>query len=265
MSPAVMWCQNRCLHCWRATEFTVGTELKPNEVDKPSLIIEKSIEAQRRQLSGFGGNPDVNKKKFEEAQEPKHFAISLAGEPTIYPLLDELIKELRKRGISSFLVTNGLLPERLQQLVKNDALPTQLYISMNAPDKESYKKFNRSLLTDAWEKFNKSLELMRGMQTRRVIRITAVRGLNMHNIEGYVRQIEKAMPDFIEVKAFMAVGYARKRLGVERMPTHAEVKAFAGELASKLHEKGYKLLDEKEESRVVLIGKNKEDMKIKKI
>ena len=37
MTPAVMWCDNKCLHCWRAIELTLGNELK--ETDSPSEII----------------------------------------------------------------------------------------------------------------------------------------------------------------------------------------------------------------------------------
>jgi len=51
-------------------------------------------------------------KKWEEAQEPTQFAISLSGEPTLYEKVGELIEELRRRGKTSFLVTNGLYPEK---------------------------------------------------------------------------------------------------------------------------------------------------------
>src|SRR4030042_6523564 len=79
MSPAVMWCQNRCLHCWRAIELTVGNKLK--EIDNPKKIIDKCIEAQKKMLIGFGGNKKINLKKLKEAMEPMQFAISLSGEP----------------------------------------------------------------------------------------------------------------------------------------------------------------------------------------
>ena len=46
-------------------------------------LIKKAIVAQRKQISGIKGNKKVNLKKFEEAQEPQHFAISLSGEPLI--------------------------------------------------------------------------------------------------------------------------------------------------------------------------------------
>ncbi len=262
MTPAVAWCQNECLHCWRAIDFTLGNKLKKSEVDKPGDIIKFCIEQQRRLLSGFKGNKNINMKKFSEAQDPKHFAISLAGEPTIYPLLSNLIKELRKQKKTSFLVTNGLMPERISELNKKDALPTQLYISLNTPNKKMYDAWHRSVLKNAWERLNKSLEIIRTLETRRVLRMTLVRELNMIEPENYAKLIKKAMPDFVEVKAFMSVGFARQRLGYERMPSHAEIKNFAEKIAKSTK---LKILDEKEESRVVVLGKDKEGLKIRGI
>lgn len=40
----------------------------------------------------------------------------------------------------------------------------------------------------------------------------------MGDIEGYSELIEKTNPDYIEAKAYMFVGYSRKRLEVENMP-----------------------------------------------
>jgi len=50
----------------------------------------------------------------------------------------------------------------------------------------------------------------------------------------------------------MHVGFARARLNIESMPSHAEIKAFAEELA---RETGYGIIDESEPSRVVLLKK----------
>jgi tRNA wybutosine-synthesizing protein 1 len=203
----------------------------------------------------------VNKKKFKEAQEPKHFAISLAGEPTTYEYLDELIRELRKKNKTTFLVTNGLMPERIIQLEKEDALPTQLYISLNAPNKIMYDKWHKSLFKDAWQRFHKTLSLLPSINTRKVLRLTLVRNLNMIEPQNYAKLIKKSQANWIEIKAFMSVGFARERLGYERMPSHAEVKNFAERIANLIK---LKIIDEKEESRVVLLGKNKQDLKISK-
>ena len=272
MSPAVMWCPNRCLHCWRATELTIDSELK-GKVDSPKEIIDKCIEAQRKLLIGFNVDEKskkkqlsrANMKKYLEAQEPMQFAISLSGEPMVYEKIGELIAELRKRGKTSFLVTNGLYPEKLEEMKKKKQLPTQLYISVNTPNKEMYNKFHRSSKKDAWERLNKSLEIMSRLRgkTRTVFRMNLVKELNMNPemAKEYAEMIKKTNPMFVEIKGFMSVGFARQRLGYERMPYHKDIVDFAKKILKFLPE--YKFLDEKKESRVVLLGKDKKDMKIK--
>ena len=263
MSPAVGFCQNRCLHCWRAIELTI--DQKMNGGDDPKEIIDKCIKAQRKLIIGFKGNSKINKIKFKEAQEPMQFAISLTGEPTLYPKIGELVSELRKRGKTSFIVTNGLQPSVLSKLNKGGNLPTQLYLSLNTPDKKLYKKWHRSLDKNAWKKFNETLELFPKLKTRKVIRMTLVRDLNMNDkyVKDYIKLIKKAKPDFIEVKGFMSVGFARQRLGYETMPTYEEVMDYAEKICEELG-KEYKILDEQVFSRVVLIGKDKEKMRIRK-
>jgi len=264
MSPAVGYCQNKCLHCWRAIELTIGDKIK--EGDEPKKIIKDCISAQRKLLNGFKGNSKINMEKFKEAQEPMQFAISLTGEPTLYPKIGELIKELREQGKTSFLVTNGLCPEVLKKLSESNCLPTQLYISLNSPNEELYKKWHRSSEKNAWKKFNKSLVVMNGLDCRRVVRMTLVKGLNMDEgmVEDYVKLIKKAFPDFIEVKGYMSVGFARQRLGYDKMPNFEEVRGFAEKVVKELSS-GYKILDEHEFSRVVLIGVDRKKMKIKEI
>jgi tRNA wybutosine-synthesizing protein 1 len=264
MSPTVGFCQNRCLHCWRAIEHTIGDEMK--DVDNPKDIINGCIKEQRKLLTGFKGNSKINLRKYKEAQEPMQFAISLTGEPTLYPRLGELIIELRKRGKTSFVVTNGLQPEVLSKLNKEDALPTQLYVSLNSPNKKLFDEWHKSSVKNAWNKLNETLELLPGLKTRKVIRMTLVKDKNMldNQVHEYVELIKKACPDFIEVKGYMSVGYARKRMGYETMPSHQEIKDYAKKIVERLRQEGYKVLDEHEHSRVILLGKDKKKMKIKK-
>ena len=95
-------------------------------IDNPKDIINGCILAQRKLLTGFKGYKKTNQKKFKEAQEPMQFAISLSGEPMVYEKIGELITELRKRRKTSFLVTNGLYPEKLEELKKKKANATAL-------------------------------------------------------------------------------------------------------------------------------------------
>lgn len=253
MTPAVAWCQQRCVFCWRPTERTLGTEL--DGADEPLEIVEGCIAAQRKLLSGFGGIP-VDKVKFKEAQNPAHAAISLAGEPTLYEKLPGLIEAFGKRNMTTFLVTNGLLPERLEAL---NPLPTQLYVSLDASDEKMHKKVNVPLVKDSWNKLNKTLELLPSLDTRKVIRMTLFRDGNMSDPEGYASLIKKSGADFVEVKAFMPVGFARQRMEYSRMPSHVEIKDFAQKLALA---SGYEAIDEKADSRIVLLSSGEKREKI---
>lgn len=263
MSPYIV-CQNKCLHCWRPIELDFGLKLKEKKIDDEKKIIEECIKAQRKLLSGFKGYKNTDLKKWKEAQNPEQFAISLIGEPTLYPKLAELIKELREQKKTIFLVTNGLNPSALLNLKKKNALPTQLYLSLNTPNEKLYKIWHKSRLKNAWKIFNHTLKIFPKLPTRKVIRMTLVRNLNIKDefIPEYANLIRKANPDFIEVKSYMSIGFSKKRLGYERMPSHKEIKEFAFKLLNLLP--GYKFLDEQVISRVVLLGKDKRKMKIKK-
>jgi tRNA wybutosine-synthesizing protein 1 len=253
MTPDVNFCQNSCVFCWRNLE---GTE-KDNKkmlVDDPILIIEETAKAQNKLLEGFKGDPSVTKKKYFASNEPMHYAISLSGEPTLYPKLAELIKELHKRKKTTFLVTNGLMPEALRNLEKNDALPTQLYISIDAPNKELFFKIDRCSLKNGWELLMHTLDIVKSLKdkTRTTLRITAIKGLNMINPEEYGALIKKSDATFVEVKAYMHVGSSRERLTREHMPMHEDIRKFAKEICKK---SGYKIIDEQIPSRVVLLMK----------
>ncbi|OYT44249.1 4-demethylwyosine synthase TYW1, partial [Candidatus Bathyarchaeota archaeon ex4484_40] len=125
--------------------------------------------------------------------------MSLTGEPTLYPRLSELIVEAEKKGMITFLVTNGTMPEVLEEM---SPLPFQLYVSVSAPDVKTYIKVSRPLIKDGWERLNRTLELLPSLETRKVIRLTVIKGWNTRNYEGYAKLIRKAEPSFIEVKAY---------------------------------------------------------------
>ena len=245
MTPSLFFCGHRCLHCWRDIDFTLPKWKGP--IDDPKDIIDNCIKAHITYLRGFGGNPKTNYKKYLQALKPIHFAISLSGEPTLYPKLPELIKELKKRKISSFLVTNGTNPAMLKKLIKQQ--PTQLYITLPAPDKETYKKVCNPLIKEGWKKIQESLKLLKKFK-RSTIRLTLVKNINMIKPGNYAELIQKSAPKFVETKAYVWVGYSRQRLGIESMPLHKEIKEFAKEIEKN---SSYKVIDEKKESRVVLL------------
>ncbi|MGC8812258.1 MAG: 4-demethylwyosine synthase TYW1 [Candidatus Aenigmatarchaeota archaeon] len=246
MTPSLIWCTHKCKFCWRPLEFTVLGEPKP---DDPKEIVEGCIEARRLLLTGFGGFDKVDKKKLEEANKPTNAAISLAGEPTLYPRISELIEEFHKRNMTTFLVTNGTRPDRLASLEEE---PTQLYISLCAPDEKTYLEVSNPLIPDGWKKLNESLELMKSFDCKKVIRLTLVRNLNLKEPEKYAKLILKAEPDFIEPKAYMWVGESQKRLPKEAMPSMNDIRNFAKELSFNT---GYEIKDEDLASRVILLTK----------
>jgi tRNA wybutosine-synthesizing protein 1 len=223
--------------------------------DSPEEIVNGSIEAQIKILSGYRGNPKTNMQKFKEALTPKHAAISLTGEPTLYEPIGELIQTFHRRGFTTFLVSNGTVPSSLKNLSQE---PTQLYISVCAPDKETFKNVCRPQIPKAWEKLKETLAFLPSFKCPTVMRITLVRGLNMKNVEGYTKLIGEAAPTYVEPKAYMYVGFSRLRLGYEHMPTYKEIREFAEKLAT---ETGYNIIDESVDSRVVLLSKLEKPIK----
>lgn len=271
MTPCTLFCDNKCVHCWRAIEYTLGNKM-PANINSPKEIIDGCIQAQRKLLQGFKRGKDknlskANMQKWEEAQEPMQFAISLSGEPTLYSKIGELIEELRKRGKTSFLVTNGLHPEKILELKNKNQLPTQLYVSVNTSNKKLYDRFHRSSMKNAWEKLNETLEIIKDLECRTVFRMNLVKDLNMNkeHVKEYAELIRKAQSDFIEVKGFMSIGFARERLGYDRMPSFEEMLKFVKSLEKELKSEGYKLLDSHEYSRAFVLGEDKEELRIRKV
>jgi tRNA wybutosine-synthesizing protein 1 len=251
MTPTVLYCNMRCLFCWRIQSGDIELrwdETGLNKWDDPEEIVEGCIKAQLDILSGYKANPKTDRKKYREALTPKHAAISLTGEPTLYPRLGELIASFHKRGFTTFLVSNGTLPEALTQLSTE---PTQLYISLCAYDKKNLAKTCRPLIPKAWERLNETLALLPSFKCPTVIRLTLVRHLNLSHPEQYARLIERAQPTYVEPKAYMHVGYSRLRLGFQNMPSHGEIRDFAVRLGREI---GYNFLREAPESRVVLLS-----------
>ena len=61
----------------------------------------------------------------------------------------------------------------------------------------------------------------------------------------------------------MSVGFARERLGYEKMPTNREMEDFIKVVIKELG-KEWKLLNKHEFSRAYVLGKDKKELKIKK-
>ena len=147
--------------------------------------------------------PDEIMQAHGEAMHPNHAAISLDGEVMLFPLMSDFIKEFKKRNMTTFIVTNGTLPERIKNL---SVYPSQLYITLPAPNERVYKKVCRPMIKNGWFKINESLNLIESLNCRTLIRLTAVKDLNISLnekvIEDYINIIKKANPNFFEIKGF---------------------------------------------------------------
>ncbi len=229
MTPTVDACNLACQFCWRTQEWGSDSMLL---ADDPGLIVEDSIRAQRELLSGFKGNPNVTRERFLEAWHPTNVAISLTGEPTLYRRLGEMIDEFKRRNMSTFLVTNGTTPAALRRMQTEGRLPTQLYVTVAAPNEEIYQR------------------LMVPKSGNELIRHTLVEGWNLGWEDEYAELDRIAKPMFIECKGYSFVGESRLRLEAENVPSHASIRTFAEQLADRI---GYEVAAEREDSRVVLL------------
>lgn len=255
-SPVVMWCQQNCTFCWRPMEYMRDVDLKFDEVDEPKDIIDNLIPLRKKLLSGFGGNDDANRVQVEESWSPTHYAISLSGEPTLYPKLNEMIVYLKSlpKTKTIFVVSNGQEPHYFNKLIdENESQPTQLYISIDAPNEELFCKINHSVYDDGWDRLNESISYLSKIDCRTVFRMTQIKGLNDldEHIDGYEDLVRKGNPDFIEVKAYMFLGLSRKRHTKEQMPNWEDVLDFSKKLCEKFG--NYEIGCEVENSLIVIL------------
>ena len=204
--------------------------------------------------------PDEIMQTHSEAMNPNHAAISLDGEPLLYPKLGGLVEEFRNRGMTSFIVTNGTLPERIESLT---SLPSQLYITLPAPNKKIYKHVCRPMIKNGWERIMQSLDLINSLSCRTVVRLTAVKNLNFSEnyFDEYIKILDKANPNFFEIKGFTLQARAlniKKRLGSEKsiqyyFPTYE----YLEDLATKFEEKSdFSLIYTNKASRDFLFAVN---------
>ena len=120
-----------------------------------------------------------------------------------------------------------------------------------APNKEVYEKTCNPTIADGWEKIKKSLEIL-GKFNRKTVRLTLAKGLNMVDAAGYAELLKDVNFDFLEFKAYMWVGHSQKRMKIEDMASHEEIKAFAQQVCDLT---GWKIADEAVRSRCVLVVK----------
>lgn len=256
-------CANRCTFCWRSYANPVAMRWV-FDVDEPEKIVEDSLDAHARKfirqvaLSGVARSDRV-----EEAADVRHCALSLVGEPVLYPRFSELLAQLHERRISTFVVTNGQFPTQLEALPR----VTQLYVSVDAPDQKQLVEVGRPLFADAWDRLLASLDILReaGRRGRRTVcRLTLCKtSMTPAAARGYAELLRRAAPDFVEAKGVTPVPQWSK-MGMtiaDMVPTHSEVRVFAELLRDALAELGcpdYGLACEHRHSCAVLLARERD-------
>ncbi|XP_059634575.1 S-adenosyl-L-methionine-dependent tRNA 4-demethylwyosine synthase [Cornus florida] len=222
-------CANKCVFCWRHHTNPVGKSWRW-KMDDPLDIVNSAIDLHTKMIRQMKGVPGVKQERLSEGLSPRHCALSLVGEPIMYPEINSLVDELHRRRISTFLVTNAQFPEKIKMLKPI----TQLYVSVDAATKDSLKAIDRPLFGDFWERFIDSLTALREKQQRTVYRLTLVKGWNTEDIDAYFSLFDIGTPDFVEIKGVTYCGTsATSKLTMENVPWHADVKAFSEALAQK--------------------------------
>lgn len=244
-------CANKCVFCWRHNTNPVGTEWRW-KMDPAEKILEEALEKHQTMIRQFRGVPGVKPERYEEGLAVKHCALSLVGEPIMYPEINTFIRLLHTHHISSFLVTNAQFPEEIRSLVP----VTQLYVSVDASTKDSLKKIDRPLFKDFWSRFLDSLRALGEKRQRTVYRLTLVKAWNVEEMQAYSELISLGQPDFIEVKGVTFCGDSpASTLTMANVPWHQEVVTFVQELADMLPQ--YEIACEHEHSNCLLIAHTK--------
>ena len=138
-------CANKCVFCWRHHTNPVGREWRW-QMDDPLELVESAVSEHRGMIKQMKGVPGVMPERFDEGMDPRHCALSLVGEPIMYPEIDKFVNALHERRISTFLVTNAQFPAA----IKNLPAITQLYVSVDAATPETLKAIDRPLFGDYW-------------------------------------------------------------------------------------------------------------------
>ncbi|KAL7452393.1 hypothetical protein ACHAWC_005170 [Mediolabrus comicus] len=224
-------CANKCVFCWRHHKNPVGREWRW-KTDDPKMIVEQAVNTHVDMIKETRGIPGIQMDRWAEAHRVRHCALSLVGEPIMYPKINELLHELHERKISTFLVTNGQHPQAI-----NDLIPiTQLYVSVDASTPESLEAVDRPLFKDAWDRLKTSLSCLKRKGQRTVARLTVVKGWNSDEIGGYARLIALGHCSLVEVKGVTFCGKSdASNLNMSNTPWHHEVVQFTKQLLKELN------------------------------
>ena len=138
-------CANKCVFCWRHHTNPVGREWRW-QMDDAETLVTSAISEHKGMIKQMKGVPGVLPERLAEGMDPRHCALSLVGEPIMYPEIDKFVSLLHAKRISTFLVTNAQFPDAINNL----PAITQLYVSVDAATPETLKAIDRPLFGDYW-------------------------------------------------------------------------------------------------------------------
>ncbi|KAK5696667.1 Fe-S oxidoreductase [Elasticomyces elasticus] len=229
--------------CYKYSFYGIASHLCTTwrwTVDPADLVFAGMKEGHYKKIKMMRGVPGVRAERFAEAMQIRHCALSLVGEPIFYPHINELLAMLHGEHISSFLVCNAQHPDELERL----GPVTQLYVSIDASNKDSLRRIDRPLHRDFWERFIRCMDILRTKRFthRTVFRLTLVKGFNIEEeAEGYAELVGRALPGFVEVKGVTYCGTstaAGAGLSMQNVPFYEEVSAFVLSLEAALKRRG---------------------------
>ncbi|QLG71051.1 hypothetical protein HG535_0B00890 [Zygotorulaspora mrakii] len=249
-------CSSKCVFCWRHGTNPVSKNWRW-ELDEPDYILENALQGHYSKIKQMRGVPGVVMERFAKAFKVRHCALSLVGEPIMYPYITKFIELLHEKQISSFLVCNAQHPDALASIGK----VTQLYVSIDAPTKTELKKVDRPLFKDFWERMLQCLDILNSEQShqRTVFRLTLVKGFNMADVSAYADLVQRGLPSFIEVKGATFSGSSDGNgnpLTMQNIPFYEECTKFVKEFAAELQRRGlgYGIAAEHAHSNCILIA-----------
>ncbi|CDJ61234.1 radical SAM domain-containing protein, putative [Eimeria maxima] len=200
-------CANRCLFCWRHHTNLAAGDWRW-KADEPADILRDAVSRHLIAIKELKGLPGLRRDFFSQVDNKVlHCALSLVGEPIMYPRINELLFLMHQQHISTFLVTNAQHPDALSALRP----VTQLYLSIDAATESDLKRLGKIISThvlwrmlllrkmlhaiwcdmawltmradkpvhrDYWARFLRCIDILKTKKQRTVFRLTLVHGYN---------------------------------------------------------------------------------------
>ena len=212
----------------------------------PETILAGVHRLQKKALAGYNAVLDntVTEEKWKEALAPKHVAISLSGEPTLYSRLPELADLFNANGYTTFVVRTA----RTRTCSQNAGRSSSTSRSMHLTETYERPACRWATRTGTGAGYRRALPNYQQNARRCGSRLSP----------GTTTQSRRATPGssrtqghtFVEVKGYMYLGYSRNRLQRNNMPEHAQVRKFAERITASCD---YKIRDENPLSRVICL------------